>query len=127
MLRFVDVTFVASEFEGAPQGILPHSHLQRNDGTFAALGRHDGAFSMNENRPYPMLVIGAAIGFAIVLMIWSMAGTSNTGTSNEANRGSAQTTGSNTSGSNPVPAPTMPRNDAGSDSARSGGPLNKSQ
>jgi hypothetical protein len=26
-----------------------------------------------------------------------------------------------------VPAPTMPRNDAGSDSARSGGPLNKSQ
>src|SRR3954452_14463843 len=82
------------------RAFCPTAISTRNDGTFAALGRHDGAFSMNENRPYPMLVIGAAIGFAIVLMIWSMAGTSNTGTSNEANRGSAQTTGSNTSGSN---------------------------
>lgn len=81
---------------------------------------------MRTSKPYGIIIPIALVAFAIVLMIWSFAG-------DRVPRQDAQTANQQTTGSAApkqsepaAPAPTMPRNDTGSDSARSNGPLNKS-
>jgi hypothetical protein len=79
---------------------------------------------MRRNIPYAMLVPIAVVCFAVVLMIWSLAGTSG----GRPDR-STTTTGSASSRTNEQPArvPTAPNNDTAADSARGSGPLNKSR
>lgn len=47
---------------------------------------------MNPDKPYPVLVIAAFVGFAIVLMVWALTGTHGR-TSMDAAQKSSQTTG----------------------------------
>ncbi len=84
---------------------------------------------MKANRPYGIIFAIAVVGFAIFLMIWSLAGSGGPG-SREAVQKSSQTQGnaippvSNEPGK---PAPIIPKNDTAADNARnSKGPLNKS-
>jgi hypothetical protein len=84
---------------------------------------------MKANRPYGIIVAVAAVGFAIFLMIWSLADSGGPG-SREAVQKSSQTQGSAippVSNEPGKPAPTLPKNDTAADSTRnSKGPLNKS-
>jgi len=80
---------------------------------------------MKRNVPYAIIIPIAAVCFAVVLMLWSMAGTNGGGGTR-----SGETTGSAYTRPNemPVQAPTAPSNDTGADSARTPNtPLNKSR
>ena len=81
---------------------------------------------MKRNVPYAIILPIVVVCFAVVLMIWSMAGTSGGGASNE----TRVTTGAAPSQVNggAVRAPITPSNDTAGDSARtSAGPQNKSR
>jgi hypothetical protein len=78
----------------------------------------------SEEKPYPVLIIGAFVGFAIILMVWALAGTNGPSSldatkkpSQATENASKETTGSATK-EPPVPAPTAPRNDTVGDSWR---------
>jgi hypothetical protein len=77
---------------------------------------------MRRNIPYAVLfpVIGA--GLAIILMLWAISG-SHVGPDPSKTTGTAIPRTTDV----PVPAPTAPANDAGSDSARGRAPLNRSR
>jgi hypothetical protein len=82
---------------------------------------------MKRNVPYAIILPIVVVCFAVMLMIWSMAGTSGGGGGQEH---PSSTTGNSSSQPNasPVRVPSVPNNDAGADSARTGnGPLNKSR
>jgi len=112
------------------------ARLDRN--TEAAMRAHDDAernaragsdLPLRASRPYAILIPIVAVVFAVALMIWSLADTHGpSGPSRQATSGQ-QTTGSAASRNNQpaTAAPTAPSNDAGSDSARSNAPLNKSR
>ncbi|CCE07542.1 conserved hypothetical protein [Bradyrhizobium sp. STM 3843] len=105
---------------------------QNTRDTFAAQDRMErngpagSDVPVRSSMPYGVIIPIALVAFAIVLMIWSFAG-------DRVPRQDAQTTSQQTTGtavpkqSEPsAPAPAMPRNDAGSDSARgTQAPLNK--
>jgi len=85
---------------------------------------------MNPDKPYPVLVIAAFVGFAIVLMVWALTGTHGP-TSMDAAQKSLQTTGAAippASNEKAVPAPTAPSNETVGDSDRATqGPVNKNR
>ncbi|MGY2907619.1 flagellar basal body-associated protein FliL [Bradyrhizobium sp. URHC0002] len=75
---------------------------------------------MKRNVSYAIIIPIAVVCFAVVLMLWSMAGTNGGGTTT----GSAYTRPNEM----PVQAPTAPSNDTAADSARTPNtPLNKSR
>jgi len=81
---------------------------------------------MNRNMPYAIILPIVVVCFAVMLMIWSMAGTSGGGGQDQP----SGTTGKSSSQPNAsaVRVPSVPNNDTGADSARTGnGPLNKSR
>jgi hypothetical protein len=95
-----------------------------NDYRYLALSGK-GKPIMKRNVPYAIIVPIAVVCFAVVLMLWSMAGTNGDGGTR-----SGETTGRAYTHSNemPVQAPTAPSNDTGADSARTPNtPLNKSR
>jgi hypothetical protein len=51
----------------------------------------------SDNKPYPILIIAACVGFAIVLMLWALYGT-NGPTSLDATKKAPQTIGSTAQG-----------------------------
>jgi hypothetical protein len=78
---------------------------------------------MRRNVPYAIIIPIAVVCFAVVLMLWSMAGTGGGGTKAGETTGSAYTRPNEM----PVRAPTAPSNDTAADSARTDTPLNKSR
>jgi len=107
--------------ENTRANMAAHDRAERNTG---AGSRVPG---MQSNTPYALLIPIVVVIAAIALMFWSFAG--DRGPSKDAQATDQQTTGN----AAPKPsqpaaaAPTAPRNDTGSDSARGTGPLNKSQ
>jgi len=78
---------------------------------------------MKRDVPYAMIIPIAVVCFAVILMLWAMAGTNSGGRTR-----SGETTGSAYTRPNemPVQAPTAPSNDTAADSARTANPqLNK--
>jgi len=117
--------------------LRPGERARLDSNTEAAMRAHDAAerdapigndVPVRANRPYAIIIPIAVVAFAVVLMIWSLAGTHGpSGPSRQATT-DQQTTGSAASrNSQPAAAaPTVPSNDAASDSARGGqAPLNK--
>jgi hypothetical protein len=79
---------------------------------------------MKRNVPYAILIPIGVVCFAVILMLWSLAGTSGGSGDQPKETGSAFTR----SNEQPVPAPTAPSNDTAADSARTPNtPLNKSR
>jgi hypothetical protein len=80
---------------------------------------------MKRNVPYAIVIPIAVVCFAVMLMLWSMAGTSG----GRDDRRAADFAGSQSrSNQEPVRVPTMPSNDTAADSARTPNtPLNKSR
>ena len=74
---------------------------------------------MNPDKPYPVLVIAAFVGFAIVLMVWALTGTHGR-TSMDAAQKSSHPVRPSPPASNEkaVPAPTAPSNETVGDSDR---------
>jgi len=107
--------------ENTQVNMAAHDAAERNTG---AGSRVPG---MRSNAPYALLIPIVVVVAAIALMVWSFAG-------DRGSRQDVQTAGQQTTGS-AVPkqsqpaaaAPTAPRNDTASDSARGTGPLNKSR
>jgi hypothetical protein len=77
---------------------------------------------MRNNIPYAIIVPVMIVGLAIVLMIWSLAG-SQMGPDPSKTTGAAVPRTTNV----PVAAPTAPADDKASDSARGTGPLNQTR
>jgi len=107
--------------ENTRANMAAHDRAERNSG---AGSRVPG---MQSNTPYALLVPIIVVIAAVALMFWSFAG-------DREPRQDAQSTDQQTTGSAApkqsqpaAAAPTAPRNDTGSDSARGTGPLNKSQ
>jgi hypothetical protein len=121
--------------------LRPGERARLDENTRASMAAHDraerasGAGSrvpgMQSNTPYALLIPIVVVIGAIALMLWSFAGDRASLQGEQAQ--DAQTTRQQTTGAAPkqsqpaAPAPTAPRNDTGSDSARGSGPLNKSQ
>lgn len=121
--------------------LRPGERARGDRNTEAAMRAHDAAernapagndLPVRANRPYAILIPIVVVAFAVALMIWSLADTHGpSGPSRQATSGQqttdGQTTGSASRNNQPATAaPKAPTNDAGSDSARSNGPLNKS-
>jgi hypothetical protein len=119
--------------------LRPGERAQIDRNTEAVLRAHDAAernapagndIPVRTNRPYAILIPIVVVAFAIVLMIWSFAGTHGPSgpSSREATNGQQTTGNAATSNRQPAAAaPSTPSNDAASDSARGAqAPLNKS-
>jgi hypothetical protein len=82
---------------------------------------------MERNVPYAVIVIIAAVGFAVILMFWAIEGTSGGRRAMETTTRQTGTTGSASRQSTETPAPTAPNNDTAWDSWRGPkGPVNGS-
>jgi hypothetical protein len=118
--------------------LRPGERARLDENTRASLAAHDQAERASgagsrvpgmQSNTYALLIPIVVVVGAIALMLWSFAG-------DRAPREDAQnpqTTSQQTTGAAPkqsqpaAAAPTAPRNDTGSDSARGNGPLNKSR
>jgi len=119
--------------------LRPGERARLDENTRASMAAHDraerasGAGSrvpgMQSNTPYALLIPIVVVVGAIALMLWSFAGDrAPREDAQNPQTMSQQTTGAAPKQSQPAAAaPTAPRNDTGSDSARGSGPLNKSQ
>ncbi|CCD92406.1 conserved hypothetical protein [Bradyrhizobium sp. ORS 375] len=121
--------------------LRPGERARLDENTRASLAAHDRAESvtgagsrlpgMQSNTPYALLIPIVVVAAAIALMFWSFGG--DKAPRQDAQAVNQQTTNQQTTGSAApkqsqpaAAAPTAPRNDTASDSARGNGPLNKS-